>query len=432
MGPPTFEAILETPAAEPASLNIGNEGTEAFLCVSRAEGTPITGLTLVNETEDYILPEDFRILELSPEGHKANINKRAGGDRLFLSYKGGHNSYFGFPKECKNMETGLLRLELVEARDLFAADLGGTSDPFCEVLVGDATPKKGTPTKYTRVIDKTLSPKWEENFIIDVPNRLDSILTINVYDKDAIEIQSELIGRIQLSLANLVLNKEVDQWIPVQLQSTGEVRIKATALTFGLPENEEAKPFEPLVVSKYNSSKLLSGIGGLGIAGIKGVSNAVGGLFGKKKKDKEKKLPNIEVTPGDDVPKPEEPEHHEHSESLLSSGMTHIGSVFKSKKKHEKTPEKSEKTEKSERSERRRSGLFGLRRSHSGNDDDKNIPVPSKDKIEPSNEATLIETPVVHEDAAVEVPPEVMKKEAENTSITREGVLEKHSHKLKI
>jgi len=313
-----------------------------------------------------------------------------------------------------------------------------------------------------------------------------------VYDKDAIEIQSELIGRIQLSLANLVLNKEVDQWIPVQLQSTGEVRIKATALTFGLPENEEAKPFEPLVVSKYNSSKLLSGIGGLGIAGIKGVgnlggmglkgvtnvgemglkgvtnvgemglkgvtnvgelglkgvtnvgelglkgvtnvgagvSNAVGGLFGKKKKDKEKKLPNIEVTPGDDVPKPEEPEHHEHSESLLSSGMTHIGSVFKSKKKHEKTPEKSEKTEKSERSERRRSGLFGLRRSHSGNDDDKNIPVPSKDKIEPSNEATLIETPVVHEDAAVEVPPEVMKKEAENTSITREGVLEKHSHKL--
>merc|ERR1712100_252417 len=405
MGPPTFEAILETPAAEPASLNIGNEGTEAFLCVSRAEGTPITGLTLVNETEDYILPEDFRILELSPEGHKANINKRAGGDRLFLSYKGGHNSYFGFPKECKNMETGLLRLELVEARDLFAADLGGTSDPFCEVLVGDATPKKGTPTKYTRVIDKTLSPKWEENFIIDVPNRLDSILTINVYDKDAIEIQSELIGRIQLSLANLVLNKEVDQWIPVQLQSTGEVRIKATALTFGLPENEEAKPFEPLVVSKYNSSKLLSGIGGLGIAGIKGVgnlggmgikgvtnvgemglkgvtnvgelglkgvtnvgagvSNAVGGLFGKKKKDKEKKLPNIEVTPGDDVPKPEEPEHHE----------------------------------KSERSERRRSGLFGLRRSHSGNDDDKNIPVPSKDKIEPSNEATLIETPVVHEDA---------------------------------
>ena len=96
--PPTFEAILETPAAEPASLNIGNEGTEAFLCVSRAEGTPITGLTLVNETEDYILPEDFRILELSPEGHKANINKRAGGDRLFLSYKGGHNSYFGFPK----------------------------------------------------------------------------------------------------------------------------------------------------------------------------------------------------------------------------------------------------------------------------------------------------------------------------------------------
>ena len=96
--PPTFEAILETPSAEPASLNTGNKGSEAFLCISKAPGTPITGLTICNESEDYILPEDFKILELSPSGERANLNRAAGGDELLLSYKGGCDSYFGFNK----------------------------------------------------------------------------------------------------------------------------------------------------------------------------------------------------------------------------------------------------------------------------------------------------------------------------------------------
>merc|ERR1712000_437160 len=109
--PPTFEAILETPAGENANLNSGNNSIEAFLCFSKAPGDPITGLSLVNETEDSILPEDFRILELSPTGHKANINKKTLGDRLFLAYKGGHQTKFGYPKPCLSPTKGLLRVE---------------------------------------------------------------------------------------------------------------------------------------------------------------------------------------------------------------------------------------------------------------------------------------------------------------------------------
>ena len=309
--PPNYEVILETPNGEPASLNTGNNGIEAFLCFSTSEGNPITGLSLINESEDYVLPEDFRVLELSPTGHKANLNKKTDGDRLFLSYKGGNKSNFGFVKgnvlhfkfrkryfediffkiflnefiliffyflECKNPNQGLLRVEVIEAKNLVAADLGGTSDPFVEIIIGDDRPKKGAPTKYSRVIEKTLTPRWEEYFIFRNVDR-SQILTINVYDKDKIEITPEFLGRIQISLKNLVLGKPVQQWIPLQRIEKGEILINLHALDFGVSADKEVKPLLALEVSDYSSSQnvIIGGLAGVGGFGLNTVS-AIGGI----------------------------------------------------------------------------------------------------------------------------------------------------------
>merc|ERR1712232_745485 len=306
------------------STNSKNTGEECFLCVAREAGAkPITGLTIVNETEDYILPDEFRVLELSPQGHKANLNKKSGGDCLLLSYKGGVDSYFGYEKPVKNRNEGLLRVEIVEARNLIAADLGGTSDPFVELIVGDEVPKKGTVPAFTSVVWKNLDPVWEETFIFEAKRDF-SILTLDVYDKDAISIASDHLGRIQLSLDKLVCGKQVDQWIPLQMAPKGQLRIRVTALDFGLPpDTNEVTPFIPRTVNKFNGQKLLSGlsgslaggigavgsgigaVGGAGIdavtgvgeLGIKGVTGAVGGitgavgtLFGRKKDKSQKDL----------------------------------------------------------------------------------------------------------------------------------------------
>lgn len=316
----SYEIVNDT--VDDLSTNSGNAGEECFICVSRdPNGKPITGLTLVNESEDYILPDDFRVLELSPQGHKANLNKKSGGDRVFLGFKGGCDTYFGYDKPVKNRNQGLVRVEIVEGRNLIAADLGGTSDPFVELLVGDEVPKKGAVPSFTSVIWKTLDPVWEETFIFEVQRDF-SILTLDVYDKDAIAIASDHLGRIQLNLDKLVCGKQVDQWIPLQMVPKGELRVRITALDFGLsPEDHEVTAFVPRTVNKYNGQKLLSGltgslaggigtigsgiagVGGAGIdavtnvgeLGIKGVTGAVGGITGAvgtlfgRKKDKSQK-----------------------------------------------------------------------------------------------------------------------------------------------
>jgi len=46
---------------------------------------------------------------------------------------------------------------VVEAKDLLAADLGGTSDPYAMVYSGQHKFR-------TKTISKTLQPKWNETF----------------------------------------------------------------------------------------------------------------------------------------------------------------------------------------------------------------------------------------------------------------------------
>merc|ERR1712110_870963 len=381
----SYEIVNDT--VDDLSTNSGNTGEECFLCVAREPGAkPITGLTIVNESEDYILPDEFSVLELSPQGHKANLNKKSGGDRLFLSYKGGVESYFGYEKPVKNRNEGLLRVEIVGARNLVAADLGGTSDPFVQLIVGDEVPKKGTVPYFTSVVWKNLDPAWEETFIFEVKRDF-SILTLDVYDKDAISIASDHLGRIQLSLEKLVCGKQVDQWIPLQMVPKGELRVRITALDFGLsPAEHEVTPFIPRTVNKFNGQKLLMGLtgslaGGIGVVGsgigavgsgigavgsgigavggagidavqnvgemgIKGVTGAVGGitgavgtLFGRKKDKSQKDLTapaeerNIEMTVEQPVKK---------KEKVHRSIFHHSKSDIK--------PEKSEPAHKSEES----------------------------------------------------------------------------------
>ncbi|GJN37587.1 hypothetical protein PR202_gb26560 [Eleusine coracana subsp. coracana] len=57
---------------------------------------------------------------------------------------------------CK-IEAGWIELVVIEARDLVAADLRGTSDPYVRVQYGN---KK----KRTKVVYKTLTPQWNQTF----------------------------------------------------------------------------------------------------------------------------------------------------------------------------------------------------------------------------------------------------------------------------
>ena len=104
---------------------------------------------------------------------------------------------------------------VVEGCDLAAKDSNGLSDPYMKVTCGKITLK-------TKVIPKTLNPKWEEFFFLCVqvwrvigvpvsstdftnsePNA--DTLSLEVWDKD--RMGSDFMGRNEVRLADLTGEK---------------------------------------------------------------------------------------------------------------------------------------------------------------------------------------------------------------------------------
>jgi len=87
---------------------------------------------------------------------------------MYLLYRGGAASPFGYDKHPvdKNCK-GTLRVRIIQAAEVKIADVGGTSDPYCEVFVGDPLVKP-LEVKTTSVQEKTLSPVWRETFTFSV------------------------------------------------------------------------------------------------------------------------------------------------------------------------------------------------------------------------------------------------------------------------
>ena len=56
----------------------------------------------------------------------------------------------------------MLRVKVLQAKGLRAGDKGGTSDPYCIVTCGKVKAKGGK--KKTKVVKKTLTPTWDEEF----------------------------------------------------------------------------------------------------------------------------------------------------------------------------------------------------------------------------------------------------------------------------
>ncbi|KAL0393415.1 UNVERIFIED_CONTAM: Multiple C2 and transmembrane domain-containing protein 1 [Sesamum latifolium] len=110
-----------------------------------------------------------------------------------------------------------IELVLIEARDLVAADLRGTSDPYVRVHYGNMK-------KSTKVMYKTLNPQWHQT--LEFPDD-GSPLTLYVKDHNTL-LPTSNIGDCVVEYQMLPPNQMADKWIPLQGVRRGEIHIQIT------------------------------------------------------------------------------------------------------------------------------------------------------------------------------------------------------------
>ncbi|KAL6007485.1 hypothetical protein ACLOJK_032983 [Asimina triloba] len=113
--------------------------------------------------------------------------------------------------------SGWIELVLVEAKDLIAADLNGTSDPYVRVQYGNVK-------KRTKVVYKTLNPQWNQT--LEFPDN-GSPLVLHVRDHNAL-LPTSGIGDCVVEYDRLPPNQMADKWIPLQGVKRGEIHIQIT------------------------------------------------------------------------------------------------------------------------------------------------------------------------------------------------------------
>ncbi|XP_042491289.1 synaptotagmin-5-like [Macadamia integrifolia] len=112
---------------------------------------------------------------------------------------------------------GWIELVVIEGRDLIAADLRGTSDPYVRVQYGNVK-------KRTKVMYKTLNPQWNQTLEFTDDG---SPLVLHVKDHNAL-LPTSSIGDCIVEYKGLLPNETADKWIPLQGVKRGEIHIQIT------------------------------------------------------------------------------------------------------------------------------------------------------------------------------------------------------------
>ena len=130
-----------------------------------------------------------------------------------------------------------IRVTIGRGRELAAKDLGGTSDPFCELWVGHGREASG---RYYRTTCKpaTLSPIWNESAIFDV-EATNELLHLVMFDKNNMNAHT-FMGDVKLDLCGLVPGgAPIEGWFrleqPASIEGavTGEVHLTVTLEAHG-------------------------------------------------------------------------------------------------------------------------------------------------------------------------------------------------------
>lgn len=165
------------------------------------------------------------------------------------------------------LDTGILNLTVISAKDLMSADSNGFSDPFFTIVVDHRVLYK------SEVAKKTLSPEWNETLEVPVPSRTRKKVQVFFYDWDRAGNNDDL-GLVELDLFPMVPERDYNWELPLNTQ--GKAKFQANFVP------QYNKPMITLhEVKKKNAMGHITGApGNIGHAG-KGIAHGGAHLFKK-------------------------------------------------------------------------------------------------------------------------------------------------------
>lgn len=148
-----------------------------------------------------------------------------------------------------------LHVTVIEARNVAGMDKSGTSDPYC-VLKSSFNKQ----TFKTKVIKKTLAPRWDQEFKYFTSSSEGSI-QLKMFDKDLFS-SDEFMGEVNLSLDEFADGNVHDKWIVLNNEpqkkkkdkAPGEIHLKVSFS--GVPdEKKEVTSSKPQIADVKKEEK---------------------------------------------------------------------------------------------------------------------------------------------------------------------------------
>ncbi|KAH8095424.1 C2 domain-containing protein [Aureococcus anophagefferens] len=148
------------------------------------------------------------------------------------------------PAYQQRLRIGKLKVKLIEAANLPAADLGGKSDPYARLIItgknkyGNEWTEEKRQTWQSATVKKSLNPGWHEQCEFFVP-RYDAVLRVEIYDLD-VSSADDLLGSVEIPIRDLSFLGLVKRWVPLEI---AEGFTAASAAVHLHLEYEEMKPY---------------------------------------------------------------------------------------------------------------------------------------------------------------------------------------------
>ncbi|XP_076350133.1 multiple C2 and transmembrane domain-containing protein 1-like [Tachypleus tridentatus] len=167
---------------------------------------------------------------------------------------------------CQSWDS-ILTVVLVEGRDLYPGDNDSIGEPYVKFRLGDE--------KYrSKKANKTINPKWLEEFTLNIYGAHSKILDITVWDKSYYN-RSTIIGSYTLNLEKLVQEKTHRIWLDLD-SGKGSLYLLLTISAIYSGENvsgllwcQDADQEKSLCFGQYNFFKSLSNQRDIGLLTVK-------------------------------------------------------------------------------------------------------------------------------------------------------------------